>query len=107
VRAGSLRHRLTVETPVRLPDGGGGFTTSWEVYTDVWAAIEPLSAGATVTAEGREMRLTHRLRLRHRGDLGPYMRFRLGARVFEIAGLYDETEEGRWLLCLCEERKEP
>ena len=100
---GGLRHRMSIEEPVEAEDGSGGRTRSWAPYDTVWAALTPLSGGQEVTAGGRQMRLTHRLRLRYRGDLGAHMRFRLGARVFEIAALYDETEERRWLLCLCEE----
>ena len=69
---GRLRHRLTLETASRTPDGGGGAVETWTAVAQVWgrivptggtaglhlanagdtdrtASIEPLSGGATVT----------------------------------------------------------
>ena len=33
---GALRARLTLETPVRTDDGGGGATVTWTAVADVW-----------------------------------------------------------------------
>lgn len=40
---GQLTHRMTVETPVLSPDGGGGFTVAWDAVDEVYAAVTDLS----------------------------------------------------------------
>ena len=40
--SGRLRERVRVEAEVRSPDGGGGFSFSWEAVATLWASVEPL-----------------------------------------------------------------
>jgi SPP1 family predicted phage head-tail adaptor len=100
-----LRHRLTLEAPDETPDGAGGVVRSWTALGEIWAAIEPLSAGESIVADKRVGRLTHRIVIRHRADLTLNHRFRLGTRTFAIRSLRDAEERGRLLECLVEEER--
>lgn len=101
---GALRHRLVIEQPMRVPDGGGGATITWTALATVWGAIEPLRGGESVEAEALASRVSHRIRIRHRAGLSSDMRFRDGGRIFSIRSLNDPDGRRRWLDCLCDER---
>jgi SPP1 family predicted phage head-tail adaptor len=102
---GKLRHRLTLEAPVELADGAGGVARSWIPEGQIWAAIEPMGANDTVVADSRLGALSHRVTLRHRGDLTLNHRFRLGVRVFFIRALRDPDELGHFLECFVAEER--
>lgn len=103
VRAGDLRHRLTLEAAERTADEGGGATVSWVAVADLWGRITPTVGRELMRADGLGARLTHEIVLRHRTGVLPQMRLRLGSRVFEIHAVIDVAEGRRWLRCLCEE----
>ena len=48
---GRLRHRLTLESASRTPDGGGGASETWSTVTEVWAEITPTSGAEAVDAD--------------------------------------------------------
>jgi SPP1 family predicted phage head-tail adaptor len=101
---GRLRHRLTLESVSRTPDGGGGASESWSTVATVWAEVTPVGGGESVAADAVTGGVSHEIRFRYRPGVGPSMRLRSGARVFVIAGAIDVDERRRWLKCLCLER---
>lgn len=102
-RIGTLRHRVLLEAPVRSADGGGGATVAWMPVAEVWAGIGPGTGSESVLAESLGGRVSHEIVLRHRAGVEPAMRFRLGARRFEIVAVLDVDERRRMLRCLCRE----
>jgi SPP1 family predicted phage head-tail adaptor len=56
-----------------------------------------------MVGEGLADLVTHRIVIRKRSDVSTSERFRLGDRLFRIRGLADPQEDGRYLVCLCEE----
>lgn len=100
---GALRHRIVIEAQVRLGDGGGGAAVTWIPVAEVWAEIAPGAGAETLVGEGLAGRVSHVIVIRHRGDIEPAMRFRLGPRVFEILAAFDIEERRRMLRCLCRE----
>lgn len=104
IEIGDLRHRVRIERAVRLPDGGGGWVMSWTHVADVWAAIWPRSTGEDLTLDRVASRARHEVWMRHREGIVPEMRLRLGTRTFDVRGVLDVEERGRWLKCIVEER---
>lgn len=102
-QAGRLRNRLVLEKPTTTADGAGGGATSWTAAASLFADIVPLAAGEAVQGAGIVDRTTHRIVVRHRGDVAAGDRFRLGARIFAVRGVHDPHEDGRWLVCLAAE----
>ena len=45
----------------------------------------------------------HKIVIRKRADVSTGDRFRLGERLFRIRSITDPAEDGRYLVCLCEE----
>lgn len=102
---GMLNARLVLERPEETPDGQGGVMPSHAAVATVWAHIEPVAAKADEAAGTVRVTVTHRIRLRWRGDLASGMRLRRGVRLFAIRAFCDPDETGRYLICDCEEIK--
>lgn len=102
---GELRFRLTIEAPAETDDGEGGVTRAWNAVGGVWAAVEPLSADEKVVTGRATPIYRYRVTLRHRGDLSPANRFRLGDRILAIRTVRDPGERGAFLECLVEEER--
>ena len=100
---GSLRERLTLEQPVRTPDGGGGASVTWQPVTELWAHVRPISGDERLEHDQVAGRLTHQVWIRHRAGVAPAMRFRDSARIYEIVAVLDSPRRTH-LKCLCEER---
>ena len=100
---GALDARLVLEQAVETPDGQGGVAVSFSALATLWARIEPVAAKAQEAAGAVPVTVTHRIWLRHRGDLAGGMRLRKGARIFAIHAFRDPDETGRYMLCDCEE----
>jgi SPP1 family predicted phage head-tail adaptor len=101
---GRLRHRLTLESAIRTPDGGGGAAETWTTVAQVWGQIRPTGGSEGFDADTVAGRISHEITLRYRADVVPAMRLVSGNRNFEIMAVIDIDERRRWLKCLCVER---
>ena len=100
---GALRHRISLEQPARLADGGGGAVVTWTPVAELWASIKPTSGREALVADQVAGRVSHEIHVRYRADIVPAMRFALGTRTFEIIAAIDVEERRRQLRCLCRE----
>lgn len=96
---GALRHRLTLER-ASLDDLG---ETVWTPVDTVFAALDPVAAGATPAGGGVAGNVTHRIEMRWRDDVSARDRLRAGARIFRILVARDLDERRRRLVVLAEE----
>jgi SPP1 family predicted phage head-tail adaptor len=101
--AGRLKSRLLLEKPTRTPDGAGGATVTWAEAAALWAELVPLKAEERPRGEGLVDMVLWRIVVRHRDDVVPGDRFRLGARTFLILAISDVAQDKRWLACLADE----
>lgn len=99
-----LNRRLTLEDPLRVSDGLGGFSTTWQPQGDLWAEVA-LRSGRE-TAGLSQTQLTIRLRaapqgssLRPRAD----QRFREGERIYHIDAVHESDASRRYLTCRAHE----
>ena len=95
-----LKHHITLQKSVRTPDGGGGFTETWQnadSTPDVYAAIVPLSGSEQLRFHQLESTVTHRITLRYRNDVTPAMRLVHGTDVYNITAITDRGGLGIWL----------
>ena len=103
---------LVVESPLREPDGMGGFRLTWQEVGRIWAEMRS-GAGAERLAEvGAQSVVTWRITVRAvpAGDPRrprPEQRLRLGegaqARRFRIEAVAESDAGGRWLVCVAKE----
>ncbi|RTR01942.1 phage head closure protein [Halomonas nitroreducens] len=91
MRAGKLRHRVTLEFYQRLPRTPSGDTPSdWVAVDTARASIEPLRGRLLLAAQEAQSESTARIRLRWRQDVadatGKTLRFRYRGRVYRVDG---------------------
>ncbi len=102
-RLGALRHRVTIETPVRIADAGGGAEIDWQAVAAVWAEIQPKSGREVFESDQLGGRVTHDVRLRFRDGVTPKMRILHAGRLFDVRYVARAGTHGEWLICACEE----
>lgn len=100
--AGKLSVRLSLETPQRTADGGGGTTLAWTETTKIWGALRPLGRSERRGNGGKISEVSHDITIRYRSGVLPSMRFVHGARVFNILAVLDDESRQR-LVCHCQE----
>lgn len=108
MRAVKLDRPLVLESEIRLQDGAGGWSATWQAIGTLWAEIRP-GAGRMVGAMGGEAPALA-LRITVRGlpqghALRPVagQRFRDGGRLFRIGAVTERDGSGRFLICMAEE----
>ncbi|TAL39638.1 MAG: head-tail adaptor protein [Alphaproteobacteria bacterium] len=95
-----LKHRLTIQEPVRTPDGGGGFTTVWQPIAseaDVFASVIQISGSETLRDQQLIAGAAYRITLRYRADITASHRLAEGATVYNITALRDPDGAREWL----------
>lgn len=111
MRAGQLRHRVTLEQlAAGDPDAFGQVPEVWESVADLYVSIEPqrLAEDVGESTGGRQLgQVTHTVRTRPQsGDKAPQPAMRLklpGGRILHIVGVLNVAERGRELELLCQE----
>jgi SPP1 family predicted phage head-tail adaptor len=97
MRAGQLRHRITIEQPTQAKNSIGEVVLTWSTFSTVWAAIEPAAGSTYYAANQLDARVDGRVRIRYRSDLLPTMRIKFGDRIFIIVSIIQPQENHREL----------
>lgn len=100
---GALKYRVVLEERVRVADGGGGATESWTPVATLWASLKQRSGQEREAADRTVAQAMTVITIRYRAGVTAEMRFRHGARLFNIRSALDKDGHKRWLTCLCEE----
>lgn len=103
VRAGRLRHRVTLQSATTSQDAYGAPVETWSDQATVWAAVEPLSGREFFTVQAERAELSHRIRIRHRADVTPSWRVSYDSRTFDIETVVNVMERDRELHLMCRE----
>jgi len=106
MRAGDLRHRITLEAATEVRGDGGTVTTKWTPIpgaSNIPCSIEALDGTEALRGMQLQARVTHRLRLRWRAGVTAKLRARQSARVFHIQRVTDPGERRAELVLLAEE----
>jgi head-tail adaptor len=108
MRTPRLNRRLSLEQPIRTPDGAGGFATAWEGLGTLWAEVDPGTTRFAAQAGGTGTRLPVKVTVR----AAPYgapsrpepgQRFRDGDRTYGIVSVMLGEHGGRFLECYTRE----
>ena len=80
MRAGTLRHRITIQEPIGSTGGGVSASRkqSFEDFKTVWGAVWPLRGQELLAAQQVGSEVTSRIRIRYMADITPRYRIRLG-----------------------------
>ena len=91
--AGKLRHPIDIMAEKNIPDGQGGFETTFEKEETRWARVQPISTAEKADYSKSEMEITHRITIR-----GPAVisekKIQFGDRMFDIEGIRNIDEIG-------------
>jgi SPP1 family predicted phage head-tail adaptor len=99
-----LNTRITLQAPSTTADGYGETGATWTDIADVWASLEPIQGREFFSAQQVNAETTHRIRIRYRTGVTAAMRFKYGARFFEIQSVINTSERNNELVLMCTER---
>lgn len=106
MRAGTLRHRVILQSPAGSRDAVGERTTTWTNVATVWASVGPLTARELIAAGQPMSEVSHRVRVRHSATIAALdgsWRVLFGSRVLVIQGVRNIDERDREYELLCSE----
>lgn len=103
MRAGWLRHRLTIQELVGSQNSYGEVVQTWSDVATIWGSIEPLRGKEYIEAATARASVDHRIRVRYRSDITPGKRIEYGSRTFEIVSVIDVLEKHKEMELMCKE----
>ena len=97
MRAGKLRHQITIQRLTGVRDSSGAETDTWETFKTVWASIEPSTGGAEMFLMGQQFQgvTTARICLRYTAGITPKYRVSFCGRLFDILAVHNKEERSR------------
>lgn len=101
MRAGKLRHKVTIQARGEVQDPvSGEMVPGWTDFAPVWASIEPLSARDFIAAQANQSEITARIVIRYREGILPTMRILHRGKVYAIHGPLPDAHSGLEYLTL-------
>lgn len=100
---GGLRHSVTIQKPIRIANGSGGFNEEWADVATVYAAIRPWSGMERIFGGQIREDVTHFITIRGGLDIKSNMRIVFGNSIFQIHGVMNREYRGIWYDLLCQE----
>lgn len=103
MRAGELRHRITIQRQTVTRDGYGAEVPTWSTLATVWAKVVTTSGTEAIdAAQVASATLTHEVTIRWRSDVAPTMQILWGTRTLTIRAVIDDNVK-RMLILPCDE----
>jgi SPP1 family predicted phage head-tail adaptor len=107
VRAGLLRHRISIQEPQETQDEHGAIVTTWSEIATNWASVEP-SNGTERWLQNMDQEVVqrpYRVRMRYRADVTITEKCRIvwKGHTFDILSIANQYGRGAELVMLCDE----
>jgi len=106
MRAGRLRHKVTIQDYTESQNTFGEVTKNWTDYATVWAAVEPVKGREFWESQQINAEITTKVTLRYLAGVKPKMRILYDTRIFEIDSVINVDERNRELQLLVKEMVE-
>ena len=84
MKAGRLRHEITIQQVSETKDTYGGVDKSWSTFATVRAEIKPLSGREYFANEQQNSTISHKVAIRYLAGVTAKMRVLFGSRTLEI-----------------------
>lgn len=99
MRAGKLRHRITIERPGQTQDPvTGEMVPGWELEASVRADKRPSSAREFKQSQAGQSEITGEFQIRYRDGIDATMRIVHNGKIYNIEGVLEDDRSGReWL----------
>lgn len=112
MRAGTLRHKVTLQERTETQDSTGAVTWSWSDVASVWASVEPLNGREYLQASQLQSTVSTRIRIRHREGITSKMRVKFipnprapsEIKYYDIRAVVPVREANWEIVLMCEER---
>lgn len=104
MRAGELRHRVTIQQMQDTQNEYGEPVKEWVDVVTVWASIEGLRGREYFEAQQTMAQADHRIKIRYMDGIKPTMRIVYGTRIFSIQSVLDPDGRRRELHLICKEQ---
>jgi SPP1 family predicted phage head-tail adaptor len=102
MRAGELRHRITIEHATEVQDEYGEPLKVWAPFVEAWASREDLTGREAFQAQQVRAELTTRFGMRYVDGITAKMRVNAGGVLYDIASVADPEGRGRTLIIMAE-----
>jgi SPP1 family predicted phage head-tail adaptor len=103
MEAGSLRHRVTIQSKSVTRDTYGGEVITWATVATVWAAVEPLNGREWLEGRQAAAEVTTRIRIRYRSGVLPEMQVVYGSHAYDILAVIQPEEKRQEIQLMCQE----
>lgn len=109
-RRPELNRRVTLERPMRVPDGAGGYRVTWSALGEMWAEIDARTGRSDEAGELSLASVVCRITVRGAPVGSPRrpvagQRMREGDRVYAIMAVTEMDAGARYLLCFAREEE--
>ena len=84
MKAGSLRHKITIQENAALNDGAGSQKAVWQDVCTVHAAIKPLSGRELIVSQAENSEISVRIVIRYRTGITASMRIVYQNTIYAI-----------------------
>lgn len=101
---GRLRHKIEIQVESTAQNAYGEPTQVWSNYIpSIYASVDPISGKEYFSSQIVNAEVTHKIRIRYRGDIHPKMRVKFDGRYFDIISVIDWEERHIEMLLMCKE----
>jgi len=101
MKAGKLRHRITIQQATETLSATGAVSLTWATLATVWAERMDLSGREFFQASQVNAEKTVKFRIRYRADLTAKMRVVHEGKTYDLAAALDEKGRKIELLLMC------
>lgn len=102
MKAGKLRHRVTLQTPVKVKDTSyGSETVTWSDFATVWASFTVRKANENFQSQQEKSEVIADMTMRYRAGVNSTMRAVYNGQAFEILSVIDTDERHVELALTC------
>ncbi|GKO57945.1 head-tail adaptor protein [Klebsiella pneumoniae] len=101
MQAGRLRHRVTLQEPVKEQNPTtGAVINTWRDVATIWADVSALSAREFIAAQASQGEITTRITIRYRAGVTRKNRILFRSAIYNIEGVLPDPRSGREYLTL-------
>jgi len=89
MRSGNLRHRITLQRPVKSQSTSGAESISWATVAQVWAQVLTLRGKEYLTHQELHSKVDAKIIIRYRSDITNQWRITSGSHTYQIEHVVD------------------
>ncbi len=103
MRAGRLRHRVTIQEKTVTQDTFGAEVITWSDVITLWAGVEPLRGREFDELRRTGAEVTTRIVTRYKSGVLPEMRATYNSHTYDILSVINLEERDREVHLMCRE----